>query len=276
MWQAIRRFGIELYCFFTAPVFVKNCLGMVGVLFGFFLLTFWWMKCYTNHGESMEVPNFREMNLREASKKAKARDFRVAITDSIFMPGKPPGEIISQNPEPGSRVKEERTIYFTVTKNNPDVVRLPDLAGGDDYDMYSRKVARLGVKPRIVGRVNDPKVEPNTIIEVIFRGDTITDKLDQGISVEMGATLDFVVSEQVSLTVEIPDCVCMTFDAAKFLIQSSQLNLGSTIKDGTVTDPERAFVYRQSPRFTAGGSMRVGEQVDLYLTQNRPSGCPVE
>lgn len=276
MWQAIRRFGIELYCFFTAPVFVKNCLGMAGVLFGFFLLTFWWMKCYTNHGESMEVPNFREMNLREASKKAKARDFRVAITDSIFMPGKPPGEIISQNPEPGSRVKEERTIYFTVTKNNPDVVRLPDLAGGDDYDMYSRKVARLGVKPRITGRVNDPKVEPNTIIEVIFRGDTITDKLDQGISIEMGATLDFVVSEQVSLTVEIPDCVCMTYDAAKFLIQTSQLNLGSTVKDGTVTDPERAFVYRQSPRFSAGGSMRVGEQVDLYLTQNRPSGCPNE
>jgi beta-lactam-binding protein with PASTA domain len=92
----------------------------------------------------------------------------------------------------------------------------------------------------------------------------------------MGATLDFVVSEQVSLTVEIPDCVCMTYDAAKFLIQTSQLNLGSTVKDGTVTDPERAFVYRQSPRFSAGGSMRVGEQVDLYLTQNRPSGCPNE
>ncbi len=276
MWNAIRRFGIEIYCFFTAPVFVKNCLGMLGVLGGFFFLSFYWMKCYTNHGESMEVPNYVEMNFREASKKAKARDFRVAITDSIFQPGKPPGEVISQDPKPGDRVKEERTIYFTITKNNPDVVRLPDLGGGDDFEVYSRKISRLGLKPRISARVNDPKLEPNTIKEVIFRGDTITDKLDQGIHVDMGSTVDFVVSEQVNLTAEIPDCVCLTFDAAKFLIQNSNLNLGSTIKDASVTDAEKAFVYRQSPRFSPSGTMRVGEQVDVYLTQKRPAGCPAE
>lgn len=277
MWQSIRRFGIEIYCFLTAPVFVKNCLGMFVFVGGFFLLTFWWMKCYTNHGESTEVPNYVGMGFREASKKAKSRDFRVAVSDSVFVPGKPPGEITAQNPKPGSRVKEERTLYFTVTKNNPDIVQLPDLSGGgDDYDLYAKKISRLGLKPRISARVDDPKLEPNTIVAVIFRGDTITDKLEQGIKVDMGSTVDFVVSEKVTLSAGIPDCVCQTFDAAKFLIQSSNLNVGSVVKDNTVTDAERAFIYRQSPKYDPNGKVRIGEQIDLYLTQNKPKGCPEE
>lgn len=276
MWQALRRLGIEIYCFLTAPVFLKNCLGMTAFLGSIFMLTFWWMKCYTNHGESMEVPNYVGMSFREASKKAKARDFRVAVSDSIYLPGKPPGEITSQSPKSGSRVKEERTIYFTVTKNNPDIVRLPDLVGTDDYDLYSRKIARLGLKPRISARVNDPKLEPNTIVGVIYKGDTITDKLDQGIHVDMGSTVDFVVSEKVTLSVSIPDVLCMPLDAAKFLIQSSNLNLGSIVRDNTVTDPERAYIYRQSPKYDPNGKMRVGEQIDLYITQERPKGCPEE
>ncbi len=273
MWQTLRRIGIELYCFVTAPVFVKNCLGMFGFFGAFLLLTFWWLTCYTNHGESMEVPNFVGMNLREAAKKAKSRDFRVAVSDSSYVPGKPPGEITAQSPKPGSRVKEERTLYFTVTKNNPDLVRLPELSGSDDYDLYARKLSALGLKPRIAGRLNVPKLEPNTIVAVVYRGDTITDKMDQGIQVDLGSAVDFVVSEQVTLTASIPDLVCLAFGEAKFIVQSAQLNLGSVVKDATVTDPEHAHVYRQTPRYDPNGKMRVGEQVDLYLTQEVPKGC---
>jgi beta-lactam-binding protein with PASTA domain len=274
MWQSIRRFGIEIYSFLTAPLFVKNCLGMITFLGSIFFLTFWWMKCYTNHGESMEVPNYVNMGFREASKKAKSRDFRVAISDSIYVPGKPPGEITAQNPKPGSRVKEERTLYFTVTKNNPDIVKLPGLAGSDDYEMYAKKLSRLGLKTRISARVNDPKLEPNTITDVIYRGDTITNKLaGAGTHVNMGSTVDFVVSEKVTLNVSIPDCVCQTFDAAKFLLQTANLNVGTVAKDNTVTDEERAYVYRQSPKYNPNDKIRVGEQIDIYLTQEKPKSC---
>jgi beta-lactam-binding protein with PASTA domain len=274
MWQNIRRFGIEIYSFLTAPLFVKNCLGMIFFLGGIFFFTFSWMKCYTNHGESMEVPNYVNMSFREASKKAKSRDFRVAISDSLYVPGKAPGEITAQNPKPGSRVKEERTLYFTVTKNNPDIVKLPDLAGSDDYEMYAKKLSRLGLKTRISARINDPKLEPNTITAVIYRGDTITNKLSgTGTHVNMGGTIDFVVSEKVTLNVSIPDCVCQTFDAAKFLLQTANLNVGTVSKDNTVTDAERAYVYRQSPKYNPNDKIRVGEQVDIYLTQEKPKSC---
>lgn len=274
IWLNIRRFGLESYAFLTAPFVVRNCLSMIALASGFFLLSFWWLKCYTHHGESLQVPNYIGMSFREAAKKARARDFSVAISDSVYVPGKAPGEITAQNPAPDSRVKEGRTLYFTVTKNNPDIIRLPDLAGSDDYDLYSRKLSRLGLKPRIAARVPDPRLEPNTVVAVIYRNDTITNKIRRGgYSVEMGATIDFVISEKITLNVAIPDCECQTFGAAKFLLQASNLSLGSVIKDGTVTDEQTAYVWRQSPRFDPNSTMRVGEQIDLYLTQDRPQKC---
>ncbi len=276
MWQKLRHLGIEFYAFFTTPFVLRNCLGMTGLVTALFMLTFWWLRCYTNHGESTQVPNYVGMSFRDANKKARSRDFSVAISDSIYVPGKPPGEVIAQNPTADSRVKEGRTLYFTVAKSNPDIIKLPDLTGGDDYELYSRKLSRLGLKPRIVARIASPKLTPNTIVAVIYRGDTITRKLRYGgvpVPVEMGATIDFLVSDEVTLTVNIPDCVCQTFDAAKFLLQTSELNVGSVIPDGTVTNPETAYVYRQSPKFDANGTMRKGEQVDLYLTQQQPKGC---
>ncbi|MCW5924053.1 MAG: PASTA domain-containing protein [Saprospiraceae bacterium] len=274
MWQKLRRIGVEMYAYLTDFYVVKNYLGMLALVGGILLMTFWWLKCYTNHGESVQVPSYVGMNIREASRKAKSRNFNVAVSDSIYEVGKPPGLILTQDPKPQSRVKEGRTIYFTVTKNNPDIVRLPDLAGNDDYDLYSRKLGRLGLKPRIIARVADPKLEANTILEVLYRGDTITQKIRGGnFPIEMGGMVDFIVSEAVTLTVSIPDCVCQTLDAAKFLIQTSDLSVGTIISDATVTDMETAYVYRQSPKYDPNGTMRKGEQIDLYVTQERPRTC---
>lgn len=273
MWQKLRRFGVELYAYLTDFYVVKNYLGMLALVGGILLMTFWWLKCYTNHGESVQVPSYVGMNFREAARKARARNFEAAVNDSIYMPGKAPGEIITQDPKPQSRVKEGRTIYFTVTKNNPEIIKLPDLIGSDDYELYSRKLSRLGVKPRIIARVADPILEANTIVAVIYRGDTIPNRKVAGFSVEMGAMLDFVVSEAVTLTVSIPDCVCQSLDAAKFLIQASDLSVGDVIPDASVTDLETAYVERQRPKFGPNETMRKGEQVDLYITQERPKFC---
>ncbi|MEQ1744689.1 MAG: PASTA domain-containing protein [Saprospiraceae bacterium] len=273
IWLAIRQAGFEVYSFLTAPFVVRNCLGLFGFFGGLFLFTFWWLTCYTNHGESQEVPKLTGMGYRAATSAALSRDFEVAVNDSIYEPGKPPGQVLAQNPKPGSRVKEGRTIYLTIAKSNPDIIKMPDLVGSDDYDLYSRKCTRLGLKPRVLTRVADPKLSPNTIVAVLFQGDTITEDIRRGYRVEMGATIDFIVSEQVALVVEIPDCVCQTYDAARFLISSSNLNVGTIIKDGTVTDELSAYVWRQTPQYDPEGIMRVGEQIDLYLTQERPAGC---
>ncbi len=273
MWQKIRRWGLEMYAFLTAPFVVRNCLSMIGVMAGIFFLTFGWLKCYTAHGDSTQVPNYVGLSFREAAKKVRSRDFNAAISDSIYIPGKPPGEVISQNPKADSYVKEGRTVYFTVTKNNPDIVRLPGLVGRDDYEMYSRKLSRMGLKPRIAARIAMPRFAPNTIIAVLYRGDTITQKIRQGYSVEVGAMVDFVVTEEETLTVNVPDCMCKTFDAVRFIIEASGLSLGTVVKDATVTNQETAYIWKQTPKYNPNEIMRKGESIDLYLTQEKPKSC---
>lgn len=271
MWQRLRRLGVELYAYLTDFYVVKNYLGMLTLAGGLLLMTFWWLKCYTNHGESVQVPSYIGLNYKEASRKARSRNFEVAVSDSIYEVGKAPGIILSQDPKPESRVKEGRTIYFTITKNNPEIIKLPDVTGNDDYDLYSRKISRLGLKPRIISRVADPRLNANTIIAVIYRGDTIRNTA--GYAVEMGATIDFVVSEAVTLTVSIPDCACQSLDAAKFLIQASELSVGQIHADPSVNDPETAYVYKQTPKYGPEETMRKGEQVELWITQERPKFC---
>lgn len=247
-------------------------MGVIGLFAGLFFLTLWLLKCYTHHGDSQQAPDFVGMNIREAAVRAKTRGLRLLANDSIYVAGKAPGEILAQTPKANSRVKSGRTIYVTVTKNNPDIIRMPNL-DGDDYDLYSKKLRLLGLKPRIYARVPDPKVEPNSIIHVLVRGDTITHKLKYGYKVEMGAVIDFIVSEQVLINVEIPDCVCLTYDEARFIIQTSNLNVGAVIKDATVVNELSAYVWRQSPPYSPTELMRVGEQIDLFLTQEEPARC---
>jgi UDP-N-acetylmuramate--alanine ligase len=273
MWSRLRRIGIEIYCFFTAPLVVKNCLGMLGLIFGVFALTFWWMRCFTNHGESVEVPNYEKMSFREAERKAESRGFRVAVSDSLYQVGTPMGVVLKQSPVVGSRVKADRTIYFTVSKNNPDVVKLPDLSGTDDYDQYAKKLLRLDLRPRILARVPNDKLEVNTILEVLCKGDTITEKLRKGFFTDKGSVIDLIVSQKETSEVSIPDLTCHTFDEAKFLLSASNLTVGSVAAGADVTDRETAWVWRQSPRFDASSVLKVGQSIDVYLVQKRPAGC---
>jgi beta-lactam-binding protein with PASTA domain len=273
IWHKIRRFGLEIYCFLTAPFVLKNCLGMVTFMAALLFLSTWWMKCYTHHGESIEVPDFANMNMREATRLAHSRNFEIAITDSIYVEGKAPGTILSQNPKPKSFVKEGRRIYFTIVKNTADLVTLPSLVGNDDYDLYNRQCARLNVRTRILSRVPDARLEPNTIVAVMYRSDTITNLLRSGYKVEMGATLDIVVTEAANNMIAVPSCTCMTLDAAKFLITSSNLNVGQITKDASVTNPATAYVWKQMPSDTDGSTVPLGSTIDLFITQESPAGC---
>lgn len=273
MWQRLRHLGIEIYCFLTAPLVVKNCLGMMGLVFGFFALTFWWLSCFTHHGERIEVSNYDKMSFRDAEKKADRNGFRVAVSDSVYRVGVPMGRVVQQSPAPGSRVKENRTIYLTVTKNNPDVVKMPDLSGTDDYEQYAKKLSRLDLRPRILARVANEKLEPNTILDVLVKGDTVTDRLRKDFYVDKGTVIDLIVSQKETTTIGIPDFVCHTLDEAKFLLTANNLSIGSVIAGTDVTDKSTAWVWRQSPRFDPKGIVRAGQPIDLYLVQNRPKGC---
>ncbi|MFZ4542653.1 MAG: PASTA domain-containing protein [Saprospiraceae bacterium] len=263
----------ELWLFLSSVVFIKNCLGVIAFIFGFIFITTYWLKCYTDHGESLAVPSFIGMSLEEAQIKAKNRGFTLVVSDSTYRPGMPPHVIYEQNPKNG-RVKKDRTFYLAITKAIPDIFVLPDINNGmDDFEKYAKRLKDQEINAEIVARKYHEILEPNTILEVIYKGDTITKLLPNGIEVHKGESIQFVVSERENTIMEIPNLICKKVDAAKFIINSSNIILGNIIKDKSVTDEDQAYVWKQEPPYQEGSSIRIGEQITIYITAKVPNGC---
>ena len=50
------------------------------------------------------------------------------------------------------------------------------------------------------------------------------------------------------------------------------LALGDVMGDAVYR--EGAYVYKQEPEYVPGMQMAVGQRINIYLTDNRPGGCP--
>jgi len=275
LWENIKNIAHEIWLFLKSPIFLKNFVAWILLMGGLFFLVNAMLNWYTRHNESVQVGNYIGMSVDEATRRARDRSFRVVITDSIYIVDKTPNTVLDQDPKPLSRVKQRRRIYLTVTKSTPDAVTLPGLVGSYNYDQYTRKLEQLNLRYRIRERQFSSKYEENTILHFYYNGQKITqDDLEDGVEVPMGSTLEFVVTERNTGYVPLPDLVCKTYEAAQFLISANNLAVGNIY--GEVADINSAYVWRQEPTYEPGQNIRMGEQISIYLTQERPEGCPVE
>ena len=269
----LKAIGKEIYFFVTSQIFFKNFGGMVVLMSLLVFFTFWWMRCYTKHGESLQVHDYTSMSLEDAIEKAVSRSFEIVVNDSTYRRGMEPNTVLTQSPKPFSRVKENRKIYLTITKTIPDLVKLPDFRGNDDYSNYARKLERLEIDTKIKSRQFRSKLESNTILEVFYEEERITNKIAEGFEVKKGSTVEFIVSEKGGGTVPIPNLVCMKFTEAEFNVKGYDLSVGSIIPDATVTDESNAYVWKQTPKYSSSAMLKIGSQIDIYITQNIPENC---
>ncbi|MBI5915070.1 MAG: PASTA domain-containing protein [Bacteroidetes bacterium] len=270
--ENLKAFAREAWLFLTSVLFLKNLAMMVGVVVGFALLSNWWLGCYTNHGESVQVDDFTGMHFSDAKRQARDKDFEFEILDSLWKEGQPSGIILKQTPKPLSRVKEGRKIYVTVT-GDPDAYRLPNLKESSyEFDRYAKRLAMNGVKSRVKERVYDRKQAENSILYFYHDGKKVTEReVKTGYFVMAGDVLEFVVTERLSNQLQVPDLVCMNFTAAEFLVSTSNLNIGAINEEGAVSDQSTAFVSRQEP--AAGEPVQMGGQITVWLSQTPPPGC---
>ncbi len=279
LWENVKRIAYEVWQFLKSPIFLKNFAVWLVTMFGLFFLTSMALRVYTRHNESVQVGNYVGMTVEEAMRRARDRSFKVVVIDSIDATNRnrneAPGTVVDQDPSPFSRVKQRRRIYLTIIKSVPSNKLLPDLVGSYDYNQYTKKIANLGMRYSTKERVFDAKMEPNTILYFFINGRKITDAdLQSGVEVPMGSLLEFVITERSAEFVEIPNLVCQTYKAASFLISTNNLAVGNIF--GEVTDMENAYIWKQEPEYVQGQTMRMGEQLNLYLVQTRPDSCGVE
>ena len=77
----------------------KYTLSAVILFLGiFFLSVFLWLRIYTHHGQELDLPDYTGYQYEDAVKDAARKKFRMSISDSLHILGKPGGQIIKQNP----------------------------------------------------------------------------------------------------------------------------------------------------------------------------------
>lgn len=271
--QKIKRFGIEVFAFLTSKIFIKNFASIVAMLLVLFFFTTTWLRCYTNHGEALHMPNFEGMNLLEVKDIAKEKNFDIVV-DSVSLGenAPPPLSIIKQNPKPDATVKENRTVYLRVQKIAQDTTTIPRLSGSNEtYQLYRKQLRQHHLTPVKTTRVNS-RLSANTVLDIIYHNDTITDLVRDGnYPIPKHSKLTIVVSVKGYGNTKVPSLICKTYNEAIVILENHNLNVGTINKDGAITDKYSAFVWLQSP--AAGSSIRYGELVSLRISQNIPDEC---
>ncbi|MFM2269122.1 MAG: hypothetical protein RL757_2563 [Bacteroidota bacterium] len=275
LWERIKtnvkNFATEAYYFLSSKIFLTDFGKMMLLTALFLTLTFWGMKCYTRHGEMMKVGDYVGKPINEALSRLKSQGFDYIITDSTYKPGLSADIIKTQDPAPNVNAKAGRTIYLSIYTREGRMVTLPDLAGNEDFKMYSMQLENLGVVSVVREKRTDAKYEDGTILQVFVEGKDVTFELKNGIAVKQASTVEFVVSQVSGDDTQVPDLACSNFEGVTLNLEAAGLKLGATTAESNVTDRGSAYIWKQEP--AAATVVKKGTIVNVYLTAAKPAGC---
>ncbi|WP_119079935.1 PASTA domain-containing protein [Chitinophaga alhagiae] len=259
---------MKLFQNITKRSFGFNLLFILGAVVLVFIIFFSSLGFLTRHGEEVTVPDVRGKTIEDASTALKKLGFEVEVRDSIYIDTMPALLIYEQTPERGDVVKVNRTIYLTVNKVVPPMVPMPDLEG---LTYRSAEMTLRARRLNIGDTIYKPDFATNTVLEQLLNGKPIK----PGKEIPEGSNITLVLSSGTgSMENPVPDLIGATYFEAREILAASNLNVGTVLIDGGVTDTLGAFIFKQTPaRRNALGELnliRAGESVDLWLTATRP------
>lgn len=218
-----------------------------GAVFAFLLAFLWAFLSFGNFwsNSTVDVPNVVGKQLSVATRLLEERHLRVSSSE-VTNSDVPAGQVISQSPEPGESVKEQRMVHLVVSKGAGDIT-IPDLQGMS-FDQAREKLKALGLSIGKISYESDSSKEDGVVI---------SQGLQAGGKASKGATVDITINQTKSTTVEIPNVVGMTIKEAKEALG----NLGLSISKISGSNEDSAVVTAVSP--APGSSVKRDESITL-------------
>lgn len=262
--------------YIKSKLFLKQLLFIFGLIFLIIFLAQLLLKVYTNHGQKLEMPKYIGQNIDDARTSAEDASFEIVVNDSIFIVGKEGGLITDQNPKPGSLVKENRKIYVTITKFGTETVKVGDLPVlyGNAFDQKKTELKYRDIECVIKDYAYDPG-EANHILEVWYKGELIISKdvRKEEVQIAKGDQLDFIVSRKDGGEVTIPNLKCLDIEEARFLLETSKLQLGQITEKSDANADGTWYVVSQSPPYDGISNIKMGEKVSINVSSEKPLDC---
>ena len=205
---------------------------MLGFFTGFFLSfgKFW-------SSVEITVPDVTGKQLTLARQILEDQHLRVTVAET-FDASVPVGVVVSQTPEAGTTVKEERTITIYVSKGGEEL-EMPNLRGLKQADAVA-KLQQMGLR---LGSSYETFSDEDS-------GTVISQDPRSGTRISKGQSVDITVSKgQKIKKVTIPDVKGVPSDRARTMIEGSNLKVGSISEEASTQ--AAGTVVSQSP---AGGT----------------------
>lgn len=240
------------------------------------MITLFWLRSYTNHGQQLELPDYVGIKFDSAQKDADDKSFNMIVKDSVHRVGIKGGEILNQLPVAYSKVKEGRTVYVTVAKYNADLIRLEDLPMlyGENYQAKKSELALLEISSDIKSYQYDTG-DPDHILEVWQDGKQVVGRnmKGKGVSVPKGGKLSFVLSKSRGGVLDLPDLTCRQVSEVDFVLQSQKLRIGNITQEGTIDNEGQAWIIAQYPPYSFGSKIDMDSAIDITISSTRPIHC---
>ncbi|WP_268035293.1 PASTA domain-containing protein [Algoriphagus sp. PAP.12] len=243
----------------------KVIINIIVILALSFLLGFLFLQLYlpmyTNHGETVSVPDLSGYTFDESVDILDNAGLNYEVSlDSGFSTDEKALAVLKQIPAAEEQVKNGRKIYLTLNARNAPLIKMPNLVNLQLKNVQET-LANMGLERGEIIYV--PDIGINVVLEQRYRGVSIS----EGFEVPKGSKIDLVVGDgDGNQILSVPNFIGKDEIDAEFLILGSGLRVGEKIyaKNDTVS---AGIVFRQSP--DAGLQVRTGEIVDLWISGER-------
>ena len=223
---------------------------LLGFFTGFFLSfgKFW-------SSVEITVPDVTGKQLTLARQILEDQHLRVTVAET-YDASVPVGVVVSQTPEAGSTVKEERTITIYVSKGGEEM-EMPNLRGLKQSEAIDR-LQQMGLR---LGSAYETFSDEDT-------GTVISQDPRSGTRISKGQSVDITVSKgQKIKKVSVPNVKGVPSDRAHTMIEGSGLKVGSVSEEASTQ--AAGTVVSQSP--AAGAEADSGSAVSLVISSGGKS-----
>ena len=238
----------------------KFKFGLVLILlFGFFTGFFLSFGKFWSSVE-ITVPDVTGKQLTLARQILEDQHLRVTVAET-FDASVPVGVVVSQTPEAGTKVKEERSITIYVSKGGEEM-EMPNLRGLKQSDAID-KLQQMGLR---LGSAYETFSDEDS-------GTVISQDPRSGTRISKGQSVDITVSKgQKVKKISIPDVKGVSSDRARTMIEGSGLKVGSISEEASTQ--AAGTVVSQSP--SAGSEADSGSTVRLVVSSGKKSSSSKE
>jgi len=243
---------------------LKKILITLSVIFGLSILLGAlflkvYLPMYTNHGETVSVPNLSGYTFDEGVTFLENSGLQYEISiDSSFSMEEKPLAILKQIPEAESQVKRGRRIYLTLNARNPPMLKMPNLV--NTLLKNSQEIlSNMGLERGEI--VYIPDIGINVVLGQRYQGVDIK----EGAEIPKGAKIDLMVGDgNGNQILTVPNLIGLDEIDAEFLILGSSLRIGEKyFAENDSVAPGK--VFGQSP--SSNMQVKTGELIDLWIVK---------